>query len=332
MRSIKIGKVALVYFVILFSCSLAWAQGDNATSAARAFDEGQRLFKQRNYLSAIIKFKIAYRLKPHYAVQCTIAQCNTSLGRFVEAAKHYRRCLKEGGDFSPRATEIRSKLKAAKSQIVSVDVVSPGAGGTIYVDGVVIGLTPRRVSMNPGKHVVEVRRAGAKSATITVNTQAGEKRTLSLVPGKHPPKGTVTHKPPKGTVTHKPPKATVTHKPPKATVTHKPPKHQSPKRHGISSVWFWTSAALTVALTGAAVGLGVWTYQTRSDYEGSPTKDGYDSFVRNRLITNILAGVAGAAAGGTTLLFFYTDFSGGGTERHSDLSAVSAVIGVQGIF
>jgi hypothetical protein len=308
MSFIKIGIVALMHFVILLSCSLARAQDDKATSAARAFDRGQQLFEKRAYVSAITEFELAYRLKPHYAVQCSIAQSNNRLGRVVEAAKRYRRCLKEGGEATPRAARIQRKLKAAEARIVWVDVLSPGDGGTIYVDGLVVGLTPRRLPLNPGKHVVVVRRVGALPATTTIHTQAGEKRTVSLLPSNRPPKSSgATSRP----------------------VSDAPKR---PTRRGLSSVWFWSSAALTIALTGAAIGFGVRTYQLHSDYEGSPTKDGYDSFVNNRLITNVFSGLAMAAAGGTTLLYFYTDFSGRGKGRQDSNPAVSAVVGVQGVF
>jgi hypothetical protein len=85
---------------------------------------------------------------------------------------------------------------------------------------------------------------------------------------------------------------------------------------------------LTAALGVGAAVMGGLTYSTASEYDKTPTKEGYDTFMTRRLATNVLAGLAVAAAGTGTALFFFTDFSG--QRRRSD--DVVAGVGLRGSF
>ena len=290
------------------------ASAQDASGAAAAFANGKKLFAGKNYVGAIAEFERAYRLRPHHAVQCSIAVCYENLNRFVEAAEHYRRCLKEGADATEKAERIRSSLKTAESRITWIDVLSPGEGGTIHLDGQPVGLAPRRIPVNPGTHLVEVRRAGARAAKETLTTIGGEQKTLTLVPEK---RAEVPPPPP-------PPKtmAVVPPEPP-------PPPPPPPPRRKLSPAWFWTSVGLTVALGGATAALGALTLKQRSDYEASPTKDGYDSFVSRRMLTNVFAGLTAAAAATGTVLFFFTEFRRSPASERTD---TALGLGLRGSF
>lgn len=302
---------SIALFLLLTLGGPGWAQTKN--EAASAFARGQALHAKGDYASAIAAFERAYQLKPHHAVLCSIALCYEQMNRFVEAAAQYRRCLSEGAERSAKAASVKQALKAVEGKINYVEVKSPGAGGTIYVDGVSHGAAPRRIPLDPGRHVFEVRRDGATTATATLRVVAGEERTLTLTPT-----GPVAVKPPPVAITPPPPST-----PPAA---HEPVVEQRARRR-LSPAWFWTSVGLTVALGGAAAVMGGLTYKTASDYDRTPTKEGYDSFVSRRLATNVLAGLALAAAGTGTALFFFTDFSRG---RQRD--EVAAGVGLRGAF
>jgi len=275
-----------------------------AKEAATAFARGQALFNNGEYANAIAAFERAYSLKAHHAVQCSIATCYEQMNRFVEAAEHFRRCLAEGARDTAKAESVRGSLAAVEAKINYVEVKSPGAGGTVYVDGIAQGPAPRRVPLDPGRHLIEVRRAGALSVNITLRLVSGEERTLTLVPtelGAAQPQAE-----------------------PRPVAT--PVVHERGRRR-LAPGWFWTSVALTVGLGAAAGVMGGMTYSSATDYDRAPTKEGYDTFASRRLVTNVLAGLALAAAGTGTALFFFTDFSG---RRHQE--GLSAGIGVGGAF
>jgi len=147
-----------------------------------------------------------------------------------------------------------------------------------------------------------VRREGWRTARIVVETFSGEQRSVSLTLEKLKEEPT------------SPPAVAA------STAPAPEPGPEKPKsRRHLSQAWFWSTAGLSVALAGAAIALGVLSINARSDYESNPTKDGLDRFLQRRMITNVLWGVAGAAAVSGTVLFFFTDFHGEGGRR--ELSA-----------
>jgi len=318
MSSVKIGAALMALFLLPGSPARA---EDDVAAAGQAFARAKKLFQQRDYVNAVAEFKRAYRLKPHHAVQCSIARCHDRMGQLVEAVRSYKRCLDEGGAESKRVELIRKELKRAEERITWVDVVSPGVGGTIYVDGLPVGLTPRRLPLDPGRHVLEVRREGARPDSITLQTGGGEQRTVTLVPK---PRASQPPPRPEPDPKHKPEPGPATQP---VTVTPPPPG-----RRRLSPAWFWTSTALTVALAGATTAFGILTLQRRSDYEGDPTEDGYQTFESYRLITNVMLGLSAAAAGSATVLYFYTNFSGAARDVEGSKPLASAVIGIRGSF
>jgi hypothetical protein len=102
--------------LFLFLClALTAAPAEAQTSKARAAAaRGNRLFEQGKYSEAIVAFEEAYDIKPHYLMQCNIARCHEMTGNHAAAARHYRRCLDEGGDRAPIAGEARRALAEAE--------------------------------------------------------------------------------------------------------------------------------------------------------------------------------------------------------------------------
>jgi len=93
-------------------------------------------------------------------------------------------------------------------------------------------------------------------------------------------------------------------------------------------------------LTTTYIVTGVQALGLKSDYEDSPTRQGYTAAIDRRTLSNIFFGLAGAAAGTTTLLFFFTDFGrgrgdgGGGSgkgPRGGD-DELSVGLGLRGTF
>jgi hypothetical protein len=305
-------KRALFGCSLLLSALVLWPRPAHADddAAAQAFAAATKHFQKKDYVRAIAEFQRAYKLRPHHQVQCSIARCYENLNQVVEAAEHYRRCLREGAEQTAIGPRIQASLKAVEARISWVDVVG-SEGGTLYVDGLPSGLTPRRQALNPGRHVLEVRRDGWRTARAVVETLGGDERSLTLQTEKLSEPAVV-----KPEVTP----ATA----PTPTPEPEPPR---PGRRHLSQAWFWTTAGLSVALAGAAIALGVLSVNARSDYEANPTKEGLDRFLQRRMITNVLWGVAGAAAVSGTVLFFFTDFRGDSSRRE-----VSAGLALGGRF
>jgi hypothetical protein len=289
--------------LVLALCTSAAAKRSNPNpktkdtqKAGAAFKEGQRLFDQADYLGAIEFFDRAYKLRPHHVVMCNIALCHERTGDMVASAKAYQRCLDDGASKSPRAEAVQNSLKKVQARITWIEVKSEAQGGTIYIDGKAKGTTPRRVSVNPGTRVVEVRKKGARTATETIQTRGGEERQLTLTP----------------------------------VVTGEDGPDPSPARNGLPSYWFWGAVGLTAAFAVVATILGVQTLGLHDDYEAAPSRDLLDSGESRRTLTNVFWGLTGVAAAGTGVLFFFTDFSSGTKERA--VADTRFVLGLQGTF
>jgi tetratricopeptide (TPR) repeat protein len=82
----------------------------SAAKAAQHFAIGTRLFQVGHFSAAIDGFERAYRLRPHFRVQCSIARCHERLGNAQRALAHYRRCLSEGAEATPIAPRIRASI------------------------------------------------------------------------------------------------------------------------------------------------------------------------------------------------------------------------------
>jgi len=300
-----IGRAGVVALVVVSFALARPAAGEQKGPAAKAFAKGMKLYRKADYQGAIEAFNHSYQLHPHFLTLCNIARAYERWSDMVRAALHYRRCLKEGGDRSPKAGEIQKALQAVESQVGSLTVESPGTPpAEAFIDGAPIGNTPANTLVNPGPHTIEVRRPGASPQKSTVQVEIGEHRTVVLQ--------TVPLSPPPPTGGQPP-------------VPEPPP---TKPRRGLSTIWFWSALGLTGALAVTAAALGIKTLVANSSYEESPTEDGYNQIIDYKLYTNIFWGLTAGAAGATTLLFFYTDFRSG--ERGDGDQAF--VIGVQGRF
>jgi tetratricopeptide (TPR) repeat protein len=105
---------------LLAGLLLAWlllgtARAQDRKAEARTLtDRGSALFERGDYAGAIRAFSRAYALVPHYLTQCNIARCHEMRGEHALAARHYRRCIDEGGRGTPAEGPARKGLAAAE--------------------------------------------------------------------------------------------------------------------------------------------------------------------------------------------------------------------------
>ncbi|MBW2731346.1 MAG: PEGA domain-containing protein [Deltaproteobacteria bacterium] len=297
----------LILVVALIASS---AHAGKKHEAARAFKQGKRLFKKRSYVQAITAFTKAYKLRPHFFVQCSIARCYENMNDFIQSAAHYRRCLNEGAAKAKMAERVRESLEGVERRVATLEIKSHGGGGTIFVDGKKAGMAPGTISINPGRHAIEVRREGATPARASVESSLGGSMSITLSPKKIV-------------------QAVRT----KVVMMPQPasrPQTFEPRRRGLHQAWFWGAVGATVVF-GAVVGIfGAQTVGLRDDYESDPTEQGYDDFTQRRMLTNVFVALTGVAAAATTTLFFFTDF--GQAKEHEDDDAHVWGIGLRGNF
>ena len=299
------------------------AQANPRRQAAGAFRRGTRAFKAGDYKTAAAAYQQAYTFRPHFAVQCSIARCYQRLKQMVLAAKHYQRCLDEGGAKRGRsAAKIRKQLTLVRAFVGRYKVSSAVAGAGVFVDGRAAGVAPTVLELDQGEHQLELRKNGMRPGRLRVRVFGGEDREVTLSP--------VVLREDDDDRRPTPPPNVVTD----PSVTGGSSTGDAPVGGGVSKPWFWVAVAVTGALTAAAVGFGLRALSARSAYEDNPTRDGYFSAIDSRTVANIFWGTAIAAAAGTTVLLFLTDFTEGSGSREvaAGNARFSLGVGIRGRF
>jgi len=99
---------------------------------------------------------------------------------------------------------------------------------------------------------------------------------------------------------------------------------------GVDQVWFWVTAGTAVALGIGAGITGGLLVSTHDDFVngGSTDQDLADKGDTLQVTTNVLAGLAGAAAAAALVLAFFTDFGGEASEEPRDVGVAWVAPGV----
>jgi tetratricopeptide (TPR) repeat protein len=249
-----------------------------------------------DYRAALEAFAAAHELSGEPVLLFNIAMCHRAVPDWPRAVDAFRRYLEAGAASEPadRLAEAERLIREMEASLASLvaDVTEPGA--VVLVDGVEIGTSPldRAVRVPAGSHVVEARKDGFVDARVQLTVGAGESRlvTLALMPSAPPPA------PPDVAGPVPPPAA------PADVVAAALPERQPAAGEDAAGpdlpVWFWVSAGVAGASAIAAAATGGAMLVEREDYLDGGRRDAdlYDTAVALRTATDVLAGVALAAA------------------------------------
>lgn len=169
----------------------SFARADDHAQAA--FDEGLAAMKAERFDVGCPKLAESYRLDPLPGALFTLAECEVRWNRVLSALRHYETYLdrfeKMGADERARQ---RGRDKVAMSQaaalrprvpriIVRIDGGVP-PGGSVSVDGKLLAASAVGVPVpvDPGDHVVVLRRPGAADESSRVTVEVGTERVVAL--------------------------------------------------------------------------------------------------------------------------------------------------------
>ncbi len=228
---------------------VGWAQpnGESTTAskvtlARRLYDEGVEAATKTRWSIAHERFKASYELSPRILTLFNLAGAQRETNRFVESSESYRRFMRETSD--GRYPELRSEATIALEQIekqiaqLTIIISNVQAGDAISIDDIEFPRTAlgEPFPMNPGAHVVAVRRSGAPLASKSVTLAPGVAETVKLELAAGAPKVADL------TVRNDPGSSVVS--------TRAPFDDRSAKRSSggvLRSPWFWTGAVVVVA-------------------------------------------------------------------------------------
>ncbi len=172
----------LTALIVGVSASSAGAQSvaSGAGAAGREqFRTGMQAWRDHRWADALAALQRAYDALRDPRILVNIAAANVELGRLVAAAEVYDRYLRDSADTPQRTAERTAVLSAramVQRRIPSLRMRGTDGGGTeeVRVDGLVVDPGPDgRVAVDPGQHVVEVRRDGVARLRRSVGLVEG---------------------------------------------------------------------------------------------------------------------------------------------------------------
>jgi hypothetical protein len=180
--------------------SLAVAQPaptpEEVQQAQARWNEGKAAFDAGNFEAARVAFKQAYTVFPHPAFLQNLGESELRTGRYVEAARHFSEFLRQPGQIPAAQKDLAGKsLKRAAERLGAIVVEADVSGAEVKVDDDVVGKTPLGGApfyVEPGTHVVVLRKEGYLEATQSIDVAKGPPKSITVSmrpaePGAAPP-------------------------------------------------------------------------------------------------------------------------------------------------
>jgi hypothetical protein len=177
---IRLPIPALPLLSILFLHPAATAAAEDIKDAENLHEKGIELFKKGKFDEAIEVFQAADALAESPANTFNIALCLEKLGRYDEALEAYKSYVgMEGALEKERAQESMERILKIPAVLV---LKSEPPGAEVLLDGVRQGPgpTPLTLEVEPGGHVVTIRKKGFRDATAEIKARRGESLEIML--------------------------------------------------------------------------------------------------------------------------------------------------------
>ena len=171
----------------------AWAQPDEIApaelaAARRLFVEGKELEAQGEWAAALEKFETVAKVKMTPQVRFHIALCHEHLGRWVDAVNGFEFAEQEARAAGPGARDVlrnapeRAEALRARVAHLTLSVTGTIRTSTIFLDGreVSSALVGSDIPLDPGDHLVEVKRDGEVSFSRQLSFAEAEAQQLEL--------------------------------------------------------------------------------------------------------------------------------------------------------
>lgn len=165
------------------------------TDAARAdalFREGQAAAAQRDFKTALDKFRSSLELDPSPGTLLNIGDAEEQLGRILSASQHYKEFLKAAASGDKRAVYAQERITALATRVplLTIELEQPTPEGTrVSIDGAAVDATSLGGAqpLEPGEHEVLVASPGRTPKSFRVTLREGERRSLQIaVSGSSP--------------------------------------------------------------------------------------------------------------------------------------------------
>ena len=216
--------------------------------------EGDRLHARGEHRAALKQYLRARRLQASPLLSYQLGITLLAIGRPVLAAEQLQQFLAHGRQAPPQARSLATaRLRQLQRTLGSVSVSCTVAGVKVLIDGRMVGRTllQRRFFMRPGRHRVELQKAGYFNVAREVVLEAGVFRQLDLLMKGGAPALAQPHQPTPAPPPHQPTK------PREAWEDLVTPDNQQDRRRRKKIYAYSTLGASVALLAGAGVLYGV---------------------------------------------------------------------------
>lgn len=257
----------------------------NSTELAKQrFREATEAYQEGRYSAAASLFEAADRLMPHASVRYNAATAWEQAGEDARAATGYEAVLGMDSLDPARRKTAQERLTGLKERLGRLHIREP-LGALVTVDHVQREPVPLTFYLRPGSYEIQAEYRGTETRTST-QISAGEDREIQLdLPAEVEPAQPV--------------------EPPQIVLPPNPPPPVD--NWSNQKTWGWIGIGAGVALSGAAIFLGVKALSAKDRYAESKYTDkgARQDAADLRLATNLLWGGA-ALAGSTGLVLLLT--------------------------
>lgn len=312
------GPTSIVLVVLLAQAGTPATSPADKARATGLLREGNALYKKADYTGALEKFEAAYAAMPSPKLLFNIGQARRDLGLTAEAIEAFDKFLSLATDASPKTVaEARTHLVNLQRKAGRLQIFCETPGAVLGVDGKEVGVAPlpSPLWMAPGRHMITATHASAAPGLAYAEVTAGGQHTVTvqlspLVPAAPP------------ALAQSPTYAPTA----QATVMPVPTEVQTPAAAPVETdegwllgrKWAWVATGSAVLFAGSAAVIGAGAKSRYDDLRsscgsGSADRVGCDegeiSSLKTRVLTtNVLWGLAGAAAVTAGVLFIVEDY------------------------
>jgi len=146
--------------------------------------EGAKLFDEGKFPQAYVAFLAAWGVSKLPGIAANMADCEMNLGKFRDAAEHFRYVVKDtSADTKPEDRKrAQTKLDDVLKRVAAVTVIVPLDDAVVLLDGAPLGKSPFKESVyvDPGAHTLDATHEGYEPARIAFEAAAGSTPIVRL--------------------------------------------------------------------------------------------------------------------------------------------------------
>lgn len=165
----------------------AFAQGAQASEAARQIDEARGARDRGDWTRAVELLTAAYQIWPQWTIALELGQAELQTGACQQAIEHLEWAATHSQADAVRLRSLLDQANEAKGRSEALKILSSDPNAKLYLDGKPMGEVPSRglLCVPPGFHRLEGHKITGEIAYTDIEVQPGQAATARLSDFRH---------------------------------------------------------------------------------------------------------------------------------------------------